>query len=57
MSTVERMARGMARGLGDDFDSAFANKGEWNAARGEKGGRRTPAMNWSCPIMQILLRG
>ena len=35
----EAMARAIAVGLGDDFDNAFATKSEWNAARGEKGGR------------------
>lgn len=36
---VERVARAIAAGLGDSFDSAFVNKSEWIAARGEKGGR------------------
>lgn len=39
MNMVERIARAAADGLGDDYDSAFANKSEWVAARGEKGGR------------------
>ena len=33
------VARAIARGLGDDFDHAFATKAEWTQARGEKGGR------------------
>jgi hypothetical protein len=36
---VERVARTIAEGLGDNFDHAFVNKPEWTAARGEKGGR------------------
>lgn len=35
----ESVARAIARGLGDNFDNAFTSKGEWTAARGEKGGR------------------
>lgn len=31
---VEIMARSIAAALGDDFDRAFNNKSEWNAARG-----------------------
>jgi hypothetical protein len=37
--TVEDVARVIASALGDDFDHAFINKSEWNAARGDKGGR------------------
>lgn len=36
---AERIARAIATAFGDDLDHAFANKSEWNAARGEKGGR------------------
>jgi len=36
---VERVARTIAEGLGDNFDHAFVSKPEWIAARGEKGGR------------------
>jgi hypothetical protein len=36
---VEEVARAIADGLGDNFDHAFVTKSEWNAARGEKGGR------------------
>lgn len=36
---VEQVARAIADGLGDNFDHAFVTKSEWNAARGEKGGR------------------
>jgi hypothetical protein len=36
---VERVARTIAEGLGDNFDHAFVSKPEWTAARGEKGGR------------------
>ena len=36
---IERVARAIAEQLGDNLDDAFANKSEWNAARGEKGGR------------------
>lgn len=39
MSEVEQVARAIAKALGDDFDHAFADKAEWIAARGEKGGR------------------
>lgn len=39
MNDLERLARAIATGLGDDFDHAFASKAEWIAARGEKGGR------------------
>jgi hypothetical protein len=35
----EKVARAIAEALGDDLDHAFVNKSEWNAARGEKGGR------------------
>lgn len=35
----EKVARAIAEALGDDLDDAFVNKSEWNAARGEKGGR------------------
>lgn len=35
----EKVARAIAEALGDDLDDAFVNKAEWNAARGEKGGR------------------
>lgn len=35
----EKVARAIAEALGDDLDHAFANKSEWNRARGEKGGR------------------
>lgn len=38
-SMVERVARKIAEELGDNFDHAFVTKTEWNAARGEKGGR------------------
>lgn len=38
-SMIERVARAIAIGLGDNFDHAFVNKSEWNAARGMKGGR------------------
>lgn len=33
------MARAIAEAFGDELDHAFLNKSEWNAARGEKGGR------------------
>jgi len=36
---VERVARAIAQGLGDDFDHAFTGKSEWISERGEKGGR------------------
>jgi len=36
---IEKVARAIADGLGDNFDHAFANKSEWNAERGNKGGR------------------
>lgn len=36
---LEKVARRLAEALGDNLDDAFANKSEWNAARGEKGGR------------------
>lgn len=36
---LEKAARRLAEALGDNLDDAFANKSEWNAARGEKGGR------------------
>lgn len=39
MTKLVELARAIADGLGDNFDHAFANKSEWNAARGEKGGR------------------
>ena len=39
MDTIERIARAIADGLGCNFDHAFISKAEWNAARGEKGGR------------------
>lgn len=37
--TIERIAKRIAEGLGDDFDHAFASKSDWNANRGERGGR------------------
>lgn len=37
--TLNRVARAIARGLGDDYDHAFASKSEWADARGIKGGR------------------
>ena len=36
---LERVARAIASGLGDDFDHSFVGKSDWVAARGEKGGR------------------
>jgi hypothetical protein len=36
---VERVARAIANGLGDEFDNAFNGKSDWIYARGEKGGR------------------
>lgn len=36
---LERAARVLADAMGDNFDHAFTSKSEWNAARGEKGGR------------------
>lgn len=36
---VNKVARAIANGLGDSYDHAFGTKIEWNAARGEKGGR------------------
>lgn len=38
-TTIQQVARAIAQGLGDCFDHAFASKGDWNAARGESGGR------------------
>lgn len=34
-----RIARAIARGLGDDYGNAFTSKSEWNSLRGQKGGR------------------
>lgn len=36
---VERLARAIAVGLGDNFDDAFKSRAEWIEAHGEKGGR------------------
>lgn len=36
---LERAARALADAMGDNYDHAFTSKSEWNAARGEKGGR------------------
>jgi hypothetical protein len=36
---IEGAARALAEAMGDNLDHAFASKSEWNAARGEKGGR------------------
>lgn len=36
---IERVARAIANGLGDEFDNAFNGKSDWIFARGEKGGR------------------
>lgn len=36
---VERVARAIAAGLGDNFDHAFTGKTEWIHKRGENGGR------------------
>ena len=38
-SLLERVARAIASGLGDDFDNAFETKHDWNVSRGERGGR------------------
>lgn len=37
--TNEAIARAIAMALGDNYDHAFANKAEWLAERGERGGR------------------
>lgn len=39
MPDLDKAAGVIARALGDDLDHAFESKSEWNAARGEKGGR------------------
>lgn len=39
VDVVERVARSIAAGMGDDLDNAFVSKVGWTAARGEKGGR------------------
>jgi len=36
---IERVGRAIADQIGDGFDNAFAHKGEWRDARGNKGGR------------------
>lgn len=36
---LEAISRAIAEAFGDNLDHTFANKSEWNAARGEKGGR------------------
>jgi len=33
---VEKVARAIANGLGDEFDNAFNGKSDWIYARGEK---------------------
>jgi len=36
---VEKVARAIAEGLGDDFEHAFQDKSEWIGERGMRGGR------------------